>query len=257
VKRPAFSWNAYFIFAYNKNKVKEYNVNYIYPSSLTHGAIRKEGDPLDALYAYRFAGLDNNGVAQFYDQSGKKMGGGNAAVGDLVYAGTTRPPYVMSLTNTFGYKGFDVSFMLIARLGNVLRKDAFTGSNYINKNVAKRWRQPGDEANTIYPKLTSWNMDMFYFPYADVLVESASFMKLRDVTVAYTLNPNLLKRAGVKDSKIYFQTRNLVMLTANSDKRDPEISELNTTGGTGAFTEQGFTSLPLRPEFYVGIMFTL
>ncbi|WP_346316128.1 SusC/RagA family TonB-linked outer membrane protein [Chitinophaga sp. YIM B06452] len=257
VKRPGFSWNSYFIFAYNKNKVKEYNVNYIYPSSLTNGAIRKEGDPLDALYAYRFAGLDNNGVAQFYDQSGKKMGGGNAAVGDLVYAGTLRPPYVMSLTNTFGYKGFDVSFMLIARLGNVLRKDAFTGSNYINKNVAKRWRQPGDEANTIYPKLTSWNMDMFYFPYSDVLVESASFMKLRDVTVTYTLNPNLLKRAGVKDSKVYFQTRNLFMITANSDKRDPEISELNTTGGTGAFTEQGYTSLPLRPEFYVGIMFTL
>lgn len=257
VKRPNFNWNVFFIFAYNKNQVKEYNVKYIYPSSLTNGAIRRAGDPLDALYAYRYAGLDNNGIAQFYDKDDKKMVGGSAAVGDLRYAGTTRPPYVTSLTNTFSYKRIDVSFMLIARLGNVLRKDAFTGSNYINKNVAKRWRKPGDEANTIYPKLTAWNMDMFYFPYSDVLVESASYLKLRDVTVAYTLNSRLLKRAGVKDSKIYFQSRNLLMVTANSDKRDPEISELNTSGGTGAFTEQGYTSLPLRPEFYVGIMITL
>ncbi|WP_157962909.1 SusC/RagA family TonB-linked outer membrane protein [Chitinophaga deserti] len=257
VKKKDFIWNSQFIFAYNKNTVKEYNVAYIYPSSLTNAAIRKEGDPLDALYAYRYAGLDNNGVAQFYDSEGKKTGGGNAKVGDLVYAGTLRPPYVMSMTNTFSYKNFDFSFMIIARTGNVLRRDAFTGSNYINKHVAERWRKPGDEAHTIYPKLTAWNMDMFYFPYSDVLVESANFAKLRDVTFAYTLPQSILKRAGIKDSKVYFQSRNLVMITANSDRRDPEISEINTSGGTGAFTEQGFTSLPLRPELYVGIMFTL
>lgn len=257
LKRKDFVWNAQFIFAYNKNTVKEYNVNFIYPTSLTSGAIRKEGDPLDAIYAYRFAGLDNNGVAQFYDKTGKLTGGGNAKVDDLVYAGTLRPPYVMSMTNTFSYRQFDLSFMLIARTGNVLRKDAFTGSNYINKHVAERWRKPGDEATTIYPKLTAWNMDMFYFPYSDVLVESGNFLKLRDVTLSYTLPKELLKRAHIKDSKLYFQSRNLFMITANSDRRDPEISEINRTGGTGAFTEQGFTSLPLRPELYVGIMFTL
>ncbi|WP_341840601.1 SusC/RagA family TonB-linked outer membrane protein [Chitinophaga caseinilytica] len=257
LKRKDFVWNAQVIFAYNKNTVKEYNVNYIYPSSLTNGAIRKEGDPLDALYAYRYAGLDNNGVAQFYDAEGKLTGGGNAKVGDLVYAGTLRPPYVMSMTNTLSYRQFDLSFMIIARTGNVLRKDSFSGSNYINKHVAERWRKPGDEAHTIYPKLTSWNMDMFYFPYSDVLVESANFLKLRDVTLSYTLPKQILKRAGIKDSKLYFQSRNLVMITANSDRRDPEISDINTSGGTGAFTEQGYTTLPLRPELYVGIMFTL
>ncbi|WP_158618153.1 SusC/RagA family TonB-linked outer membrane protein [Chitinophaga lutea] len=255
-KRKDFAWNAYFIFAYNKNTVTEYNVRYIYPSSLTNGAIRKEGDPLDAIYAYRYAGLDNNGVAQFYDRTGKKTGGGNAEVGDLVYAGTLRPPFVTSITNTFSYRNFDLSFMVIARLGNVLRKDAFTGSNYINKHVSERWRKPGDEAHTIYPKLTAWNMDMFYFPYSDILVESASFLKLRDVTLSYSLPAKRLQRAGIKESKLYFQSRNLLMLTANSDKRDPEISELNGSG-TGAFTEQGFTTLPLRPELYIGLMLTL
>lgn len=100
-------------------------------------------------------------------------------------------------------------------------------------------------------------MDMFYFPYSDILIESASYMKLRDITLTYDINPRLLKRIGVNNTRLYFQTRNLFMLTANSDHRDPEVSELNLTGGTGAFTEQGFTSLPLRPEFYVGLSFSL
>jgi hypothetical protein len=217
--------------------------------------VLKKDYPADAIFAYQLAGLDNNGIAQFYNSAKTKVVGGNVAVGDLVYAGTLRPKFVYGLTNAIRYKQLEFSCMIIARTGNVLRKDAFTGSNYINKNVAKRWRVPGDEAKTIYPKLTSWNMDMFYFPYSDVLVESASFLKLRDASIAYELNPSFTKRIGFSGVKAYFQTRNLFMITANSDKRDPETAEINTTGGTGAFTEQGYTSLPLRPEFYVGLLF--
>ncbi|MEC5143637.1 SusC/RagA family TonB-linked outer membrane protein [Chitinophaga sp. 212800010-3] len=250
-------WNTFFNFSYNNNKVLTYNVTYQYASSVTNGAIKKAGDPLDALYSYRFAGLDNNGISQFYTDKGEKVNGGNVKVGDLVYSGTLRPKYALSWTNSFRIKGFDLSFMLIAKMGNVLRRDAFSGSNILNKHVAERWRQPGDEAKTIYPKLSSWNMDMFYFPYSDILIESASYMKLRDITLTYDINPRLLKRIGVNNTRLYFQTRNLFMLTANSDHRDPEVSELNLTGGTGAFTEQGFTSLPLRPEFYVGLSFSL
>ncbi|WP_160713008.1 SusC/RagA family TonB-linked outer membrane protein [Chitinophaga solisilvae] len=256
VRSTGLVWNTFLNFSYNDNKVVAYNVTYQYPSSVTSGAIKRAGDPVDALYSYRFAGLDNNGVAQFYTAKGEKAGGGNVNINDLVYSGTLRPKYAISWMNSFRVKGFDLSFMLIAKMGNVLRRDAFSGSNILNKHVAERWRKPGDEAGTIYPKLSSWNMDMFYFPYSDILVESASYMKLRDVTLTYDIHPRLLKQIGLNNARVYFQSRNLFMITANSDRRDPEISELNT-GGTGAFTEQGFTSLPLRPEFYVGLSFSL
>lgn len=201
--------------------------------------------------------MDNNGVSQFYTAKGEKTGGGNASVGDLIYSGTLRPKYAISLTNSFRVKQFDLSFMFIAKAGNVLRRDAFSGSNILNKHVSERWKKPGDEANTIYPKLSSWNMDMFYFPYSDILIESANYLKLRDVTLTYDINPRLIKRMGITSTRIYFQTRNLFMITANSDHRDPETAELNLSGGTGAFTEQGFSSLALRPEFYVGLSFSL
>lgn len=257
LRKKNLVWNAFLNFSYNNNTVVTYNVNYQYASSITSGAIKKAGDPLDALYSYRFAGLDNNGVSQFYTTKGEKTGGGNAAVGDLIYSGTLRPKYAISLTNSFRVKQFDLSFMFIAKAGNVLRRDAFSGSNILNKHVSERWKKPGDEANTIYPKLSSWNMDMFYFPYSDILIESANYLKLRDVTLTYDINPRLIKRIGITSTRIYFQTRNLFMITANSDHRDPETAELNLSGGTGAFTEQGFSSLALRPEFYVGLSFSL
>ncbi|WP_177192099.1 SusC/RagA family TonB-linked outer membrane protein [Chitinophaga arvensicola] len=257
LRKKNLVWNAFMNFSYNNNTVVTYNVNYQYASSITSGAIKKAGDPLDALYSYRFAGLDNNGVSQFYTAKGEKTGGGNAAVGDLIYSGTLRPKYAISLTNSFRVKQFDLSFMFIAKAGNVLRRDAFSGSNILNKHVSERWKKPGDEATTIYPKLSSWNMDMFYFPYSDILIESANYLKLRDVTLTYDINPRLIKRIGITSTRIYFQTRNLFMLTANSDHRDPETAELNLSGGTGAFTEQGFSSLALRPEFYVGLSFSL
>lgn len=246
-------WNVLVNYSYNRNKVVKYNVNYQYASQLTSGSILRQDYPANALFSYRFAGLDNNGIAQFYNNNKDKVVGGNVQATDLIYSGTLRPPHAFSLTNTIRYKRFDLSFMLIAKMGNVLRKDAFTGSNYINKHVAKRWKNPGDEANTIYPKLTAWNMDMFYFPYSDVLVESANFIKMRDITLSYDMNNGFFTKAGFSDVRLQFQVRHLFMITANSDRRDPETSEINTTGGTGAFTEQGFTSLPLRPEFYIGI----
>jgi TonB-linked SusC/RagA family outer membrane protein len=257
IRKKHLVWNTFFNFSYNNNKVLTYNVTYQYASSITNGAVKKAGDPLDALYSYRYAGLDNNGVSQFYTNKGEKSGGGNVSVGDLIYSGTLRPKYAISMTNSFRVNSFDLSFMFIAKLGNVLRRDAFSGSNILNKHVSERWKQPGDEAKTIYPKLSDWNMDMFYFPYSDILIESGSYMKLRDITLTYDINPRLLKHVGFSNARIYLQTRNLFMITANSDHRDPETSELNLTGGTGAFTEQGFSSLPLRPEFYVGLSFSL
>jgi hypothetical protein len=72
--------------------------------------------------------------------------------------------------------------------------------------------------------------------------------------VSYTFNnQGLLKRIGMTSAKVYLQGRNLWYWAANSDKRDPETAEINTGGGTGGNIEQGFTSLSLPPEVYVGL----
>jgi TonB-linked SusC/RagA family outer membrane protein len=253
IRNGDFVWNALGTLSHNKNKVvKYYNANYIYTSIITSGSISREGYSSNAIFSYRSAGLDANGNTLYYNNAGQKVGGGQITVADLQYSGTLRPEYVYGLTNTFKYKSFGLAFMLIAKTGNVLRKDTFTGGNYQNKNVAQRWKNPGDENTTIYPKLSSNSSDPSYFPFADIFVEDASYIKLRDVSLTYDVNKRLLKSIGLANAKIYFQGRNLFLWTANSDKRDPEISELNA-GGSGGPVEQGYTSLPLRPEFYIGL----
>lgn len=256
IKKNDFLWNAIFNFSYNKNEVKEYNVTRAYATSWTGTPKMAKGYAADAMFGFRYAGLNDKGEAMGYNKDGEKDLMGNLTPDDIIYLGTVRPKYDLSFTNTFKYKDLQLSFMLIAKLGHKYRKDGFYGSNYLNRHVSERWQKPGDEATKMYPRLMSWNMDMFYFPYSDFMTGNASYMKLRDVTLSYTLPRQWLQPVGLTNARVYFQARNLLTVTAKGVDIDPEITEVNMTGGTGAFTEQGFTSLPLRPEFYVGLSFS-
>lgn len=258
IKSSDFNWRVYLITSYNNSEVTHYNVNRAYFTSYASAnGILVQGYPMDGFWGARFAGLDNTGTALYYNAKGEKIAGGSLKAADAIYLGTLRPKMDLSLTNSLKYKNLEASFMFIAKLGHKYRKDNFSGSNYINRHVGERWRKPGDEATTIYPKLTSWNMDMFYYPYSDHLVASANYLKLRDLTVSYNFSKSITNKIGLSNLKLYFQTRNLFYITAKGVDIDPETAEVNTSGGTGAMTNQAFTSLQLRPEFYFGISINL
>lgn len=254
MKKERFRWNIMGTLSHNRNKVKQYHTNFLYPTDLAAPkVINREGYPGQAVFSYRYAGLDNNGNALYYNANGEKVSGGNLRLADPVYSGTLRPTFVYSLTNSFAYRNFQLSFMLIAKTGNVMRKDAFTTGNYQNKNVANRWRNPGDEKTAIYPKLAATSLDAYYFPFTDILIERADYLKLREAVLSYTFNKNRLKKLGINDLKLTAQGRNLFLWTANSNKQDPETSVYNTNNAIGGTQEQGFSTLPLRPEFYLGL----
>jgi TonB-linked SusC/RagA family outer membrane protein len=257
IRNRDFKWNVTYVFAYNNNKVLTYNATRAYPTNYTNGAINVTGYPADSFWGGKFAGLDNTGAVQAYKADGTIVPIGSLTTADMFFQGTYRPKYDMSLTNSFGYKNWELSAMIISKLGHKYRKDAFTGSNIQNRHVGDRWRQAGDEEKTIYPVLTSWNMDMFYFPYTDVLIGNASYAKLRDVTLSYTFNKSLLKKAGIDGARVYLQARNLFTIKAKGTDIDPESLEYNTTGGTGAYTDQAFSSLPFPREYYLGLQITL
>lgn len=257
IDRPDFRWNILPNLAYNYNEVGTYNITRNYAGNYaTANGILVAGYPADGLWGFRFAGLNANGESQIYNADDEVILPANATVDDVVYQGTLRPKFDLSLTNRLRVGNWDFSMMLIAKLGHKYRKDAFTGSNYLNRHVSERWQEPGDEEHTIYPVLRSWNMDMFYFPYTDVLIGDASYMKVRDLTISYDLS-NTVKRFGLGQAKIYVQGRNLLTVTGRDVDIDPETAEVNASGGTGAFTEQGFTSLPLPASYFIGLSFSL
>lgn len=250
LRRKDFTWKLSGTMAYNNNTVQEYNVNYQYGSSFMTSVNRK-GYAANALFSYRNAGLDENGNPVYWNSKGQKVDGGDILADDVAYSGTLRPKFTYGLTNTFRYKNVDIAFMVIAKTGNVMRKWAYDGGNISHEDVAKRWRKPGDENNTIYPMLSAFSMNSFYFPMSDVFAEDAAFLKLRDASVTYHFNRNWLKQAGIKEASVIVQGRNLLMLTRNSGKRDPEGVELENPGSQQA--ELGFTPFRPMPEFYLGL----
>jgi hypothetical protein len=253
LKNRDFKWDITHIFAYNKQKVLKYNLTRAYASNYTNGAINVEGYPGDSFWGGRFAGLDANGSVQAYKADGTIVLIGNLTSDDMVFLGTYRPKFDLSLTNSFTYKNWNLSAMIISKLGQKYRKDAFSGYNIQNRHVGERWRKAGDEATTIYPKLASGNGDLFYFPYTDVLIGNGNYAKLRDVTLTYKFGKDFTDRIGLGSANIYFQARNLLTITAKGTDIDPESFEYNITGGTGQSTEQGYSRLPYPKEFYIGL----
>lgn len=257
IKKQDFVWNSVFNFSYNKNKVKTYNVTRMYTSQWASMApILAEGYPADAMFGFKYAGLNDKGEALGYSANGEKDRLANLTTDDIIYLGTVRPKYDLSFTNAFKYKNVQLSFMFIAKLGHQYREDGFYGMNYQNRHVADRWQKPGDEATKKYPQLRSGSTEHWYFPYTDFLTGNASYMKLRDVTLAYTFPKHWLSSVGVNNVRAYFQARNIWTVTAKGTDIDPETAQVNMTGAYNNFTEQGFTSLPLRPEFYFGLSFS-
>ena len=257
VRTRDFSWDMIFNMSLNKNKVREYNVNRQYPTSWAYNTpIHAAGYPMFGLFGFRYAGLDNQGQCQIYAPDGTVKLATNCDLDDVIYLGTSVPKTEMSFTNNLSYKNWDLSFMLVAKLGHKYRKDVFQGSNINSRYVGQRWQKPGDEAHTIYPTLKSWNMDLFYFPYTDICIGDASYAKLRDLTLSYTFDRALLSRIGMSEARIYLQGRNLFCITGKGVDIDPETMEMDYTGGTGAPTNLGYSVLPRSAEYYVGLSFS-
>lgn len=249
-----FRWNISYNVAFNHNEVKTYNVA---RNSVTSWAytvpIHAEGHPMYGFFGYRFAGLNERGQTQIYKADGTKALAATATLDDIEYQGTAVPKTDMSLTNHFSYRNWELSFMFIAKLGHKYRKDTFHGSNFTNRHFTERWKEAGDEENTIYPVYQFSNMDMFFFPFCDVNIGNASYAKLRDVTLTYSFNKPLIKKIGMADAKLYLQARNLLRFTASDCDIDPETFENNFSGGLGNMTGAGYCLLPLSPEYYIGL----
>lgn len=248
-RNSAYRWDVTYNFAYNKNKVLRYDLTRNYPTNYTTGAIEVTGYPASGLWVYRLAPLSDDGLMQVYDKDDNIIAPSGAKPDDLIYGGTTRPSTDVSLTNQFSFKNVDFSFMFIGKFGHKFVEDHFDGSlNSIrNRHVADRWQKAGDEILTIYPKLQRTGTDYFYFPYSDVLLKNASYVKLRDLTLSYTFGKNVIPGLNLFNIKLYLQARNLLTFTGKGVEIDPETVDMSTNGRP---------TFSIPREFYMGLKIT-
>jgi hypothetical protein len=154
----------------------------------------------------------------------------------------TGKPLEAPITGGFGFSGGWNGFALEANFIYVAGKYLLNNDRYFTENpslflgqlnqsqdVMDYWKQPGDV--TTFPKVGE------KIEFDDHLIENASFLRLKALTLSYTVPTPWLKKTNVlKGLKVYLTGRNLFTLTKYLGI-DPEIDQ-NLTRGAYPNTRQ-------------------
>ncbi|MES2113214.1 MAG: SusC/RagA family TonB-linked outer membrane protein [Bacteroidota bacterium] len=248
IQAKNFSWSSNFNIAYNKNRLISYSqvdprANNVYTRLGTLNYLVGYG--AQPLFSYRYAGLNNQGNPMIKLANGSiNSTPGVETVGDLVYSGTTNPPYSGGFSNVFTYKAFSLGANMIFNLGHVMRADVnptYTGritasqSNFngnLTTDFLNRWKKPGDEKFTNIPSYipgfdSFFSRSVTYYTEGDINVVSASYAKIRDINLTFKLPDDLLRKIKVKSASFTIQATNFMIWTANKKGIDPEFNDLN------------------------------
>ncbi|WP_462431657.1 SusC/RagA family TonB-linked outer membrane protein [Bacteroides nordii] len=215
----------------NKNKVlKLYEGNDI---TIGWNSLVSEGHPINVYKMVRWAGVNPaNGDALYYTKDGKITNVYNSDDAVILDDKTPDPKYFGSFGAKLAYKGIELSGDFYFSGGNYIYNhiNFFTQSDgsMIDQNLDKKllynqWTKPGDITNI--PKQSLNNQSYQSTRY----LEDASYLRLRNITLAYTLPKRWLKPLRMENLRIYAQGLNLFTIT-NFSGLDPEVGDSPTTG---------------------------
>ena len=235
IRSKDFSWNASLLYALNKNEVKELQSTTESASMLidfptTYARI---GKPLYGLYAFKWAGLNEDGDPQIYNEEGDPVSSRVDTSKEMYYAGTSIPVQSGTFTNILRYKDFEFSAMLTFAFGHKLRgSDVPTISmtdgliNGTFKSINDRWRSAGDEDHTDVPRLLFSNQSDIYnsyrsslYSYSDLFIYDASNVRIRNISFAYRVPQKWVDKASLTSARLQFNIENLSTIAFDSRAR--------------------------------------
>jgi len=236
----AFTWNTQLNLSANRNKVlKLYNHQPI--DNIGRGNNRvQEGEPIGIFYSYNWLGVDPSTGDVVYEDVNHD---GQITDADRKKIGNPHPDLIGGITNSFRYKGFDLSVFLQFSYGN----DIFNGSRLYLESlqggdnqveaVVNRWKKPGDITNI--PRATSDPVKAAENKrVSSRFIEDGSYLRIKNITLGYTFDDTFLKKLKISSLRIYASTQNLYTFTYYSGL-DPEVNYVgndNTIIGTDFFT---------------------
>jgi hypothetical protein len=182
---------------------------------------------------------DNNGR----DSQGKLTGQPDGRINqdDRVILGNDVPTWSGGLTNRFEFKGFDLSFFLFGRFGNMI----LSGFHRNQLALAGRYQQikvdywtPNNPTNEFpQPRSTQEfpvnNSSLFYF--------DGSFIKLRNINFGYTFSNTIAKKIGAESVRLFSSIQQPRIWSSYLTKYngvDPEATITNSPTGLTAITDQ-------------------
>ncbi|MEP6466830.1 MAG: TonB-dependent receptor [Parafilimonas sp.] len=250
-----FKWNTSLNVSKNRNKVLKLDGKTdIIPSDnprFLNALI--VGQSIGVFYGPKYAGVDvQNGDALYYTQDGKTTNDYNDAGNFIV--GNPNPVWIAGITNDISYKGFDLNFLFQGVFGNqvengaaVFMTNGFQTWDNQTSDQLTRWQKPGDITNTPQLRLRLDNGE----DASSRFVYNASYVRLKNITLAYTIPTAVLNRLKFQSLKVYVSAVNLATFTKYPGW-DPEV---NTDGRDANNRNQGsdFYSPPQIKNISIGV----
>lgn len=281
-----FKWSTLLNLSRNRNKVLDMgDITQFTETSWDGQFITKVGGPISQFYVYRTDGLlteadfDSEGKAlvpifsgqepytvKYIDQDGDKVINAN----DLKPWGNNLPDLMYGMTNRFSYKGLELSVLLQGQIGGDImflgQRQLDAGSTGIN--TFKRWLhsyKPDYEArygageNPIPAELgidMSWDGKTPYIFGSnrwqnndDRRIYDATFLKIKNITLAWNLPRKVLKNIFAKNARVYVSVDNL----KNFNNYPGATPESNSEGN--ATTRQGvdYITYPVSRRYVLGL----
>lgn len=236
-----FYWSTSFNIAHNKNELKEIGGGLSEMVLGFSGRLKHfVGKPFSTLYAYEYAGVDpETGKESFYRnvEGHEREITTSTSQARMVAIDKVDPTVSGGLTNNFAYKGFDLGFTFTYSLGGHLYDNAamnwldvdggstnFYGSIPAHYKISDTWQKPGDNAK--YPQFVYGNTNAISSRY----IFSTDHIRLKNVTLGYTLPKNLLRSLKLDKVRLYTSAVNLFTIKSKDLVVDPEIPVDPTDG---------------------------
>lgn len=222
-----FSYNLKGNLATVNNKVTEFQGEGIrmqgskLPSASSYISYFEEGYPVWHLYGYQVESIDETDGHAIYKDFDGVDGITDADRTDL---GTSVPDFTYGLTLSAAYKGFDAMVYGAGAQGSKLMYGLMRAStNTIAGNRPKfvydgRWTSSNTHATQAAPL---YQMDDKYYN-SDRFIFDASFFKIKQIQLGYTIPKNVLAKAGLSSVRAYVSLDNFFTFT-DYPGLDPEV----------------------------------
>ena len=235
-------------------------------------SILQVGQPIYSIYVVRQIGiltqqdLDNHvalfngttetvGDPKYFDANNDQVIDAN----DRVIVGHPNPDYIWGMTNTFKFKGFDLTIMLQGQRGGSIysllgRALGRTGQGFVDNALGfyrGRWRSPDDPG--------AGNVSKAYSTFGRIVntdwLYSSDYWRVRNITLGYDIG-KLLKIKGMPSARIYITAENWFGFDKYKGGFNPEATNTDLSGSV-SYPEAGdYGGLPIPRSLILGLNVT-
>lgn len=216
--------------------------------------IYREGQSTLAFYGYEWAGVDRtNGNSVYYvndpsnTQKGDFLYNGRGATYDYNKAnytiiGNALPTVSGGFNSSLRYKNLELNLNFIYKIGGQLYdgayKDVADDGYYWARIRAKSYYDnmwTPQNPNGSEPRLQGTDLTDA-MQYSSRHINNASFLRLKNLSLAYNLPASLIRKAWLSNARVFFTASNLWTISKYKEA-DPEVNEYGTRGWETPFTK--------------------